>query len=101
MTELKTKLDNRINFCYTFNREKMDKKKIKFAPIYSDKIRLNKRLHDTVAQTLTIACLKLDVLLMEIPPEKSGELKEISKILRASTKDIRKIINELKIAEGE
>ena len=68
--------------------------------LLDEKKRLSKELHDGIAQTLTIACLKLDVIISQSHPDRAKELKEITKLLRTSAENTRKIIYELKLKEG-
>lgn len=69
--------------------------------LLDERKRLGKELHDGIAQTLTIACLKLDVIVSQLPPDKAKELKEITKLLRISAENTRKIIYELKLPDVE
>jgi len=69
--------------------------------LLDERKRLGRELHDGIAQTLTIACMKLDFLVSQIIPEKTKELKEITKMLRTSMDDTRKIIYELKLPDIE
>ena len=55
---------------------------------------LTKKLHDGVAQTLTIACLKLEVLVNSDEINKSS-LKEILKNLKSAVKDVSGIVKWL------
>lgn len=56
---------------------------------------IGREIHDGLAQKLTIACLKLDILIPKMPRGNKKELKEISVLLRTSLKNARGIICKL------
>lgn len=90
------KINANGDFCELARAHDLMRKKL-----LDDRKRLGRKLHDSIAQTLTIACLKLDFLMSQGVPEKFKELKEISKILRGSMEDTRNILRELEIPEME
>jgi len=61
----------------------------------SEKKSIGREIHDGLAQSLTIACLKLDLLVMQMPKKSSKELKEISKLLRGTLSETRNLMHRL------
>lgn len=69
--------------------------------LLDERKRLGRELHDGIEQILLINLLKLDTIIKEADSKKMQELIEISRDIRESMEDIRRIIYELRLPEIE